>query len=79
MRATHVVGVLDDVEPGDGGSTFGGSREGGEDADGGGLAGAVVAEEAEDGAGGDVEVEVPQGPEIVEALADPLGLDRMAY
>ena len=47
----------------------------GEDADGGGLAGAVVAEQAEHGAGRHVEVEVAEGPEVVEALAEPLGPD----
>ena len=54
---------------------LGGLAERGEDADGGGLAGAVVAEQAEDGAGGDVEVEVPQGPQVAEALAEALGVD----
>ena len=54
----------------------GGRGQRGEDADGRGLAGAVVAEQAEHGAGGDVEVEVAQGPEVAEALAEAAGVGR---
>jgi hypothetical protein len=36
-----------------------------------------VAEEAEDAAGLDVEVKVPHGPEVVIALAEPMGSDAV--
>ena len=67
-----------DVDAGDRGRALGGRRERGEDADGGGLAGAVVAEQAEDGAGRDVEVEVAQRPEVAVALAEAAGDDAAA-
>ena len=67
----HRGGLVDDVEPGDGGAALGRLAERGEDADRGGLAGAVVAEQAEDGAGRDVEVEVAQRPQVAEPLAQP--------
>ena len=54
-----------------------GLAQGGEDADGGGLAGAVVAEQPEHGAGRDVEVEVAEGPQVVEPLAEALGPDTV--
>jgi hypothetical protein len=49
--------------------------KGSEDTYGGCLAGAVVAEEAEHCAGRNVEVEVAQGPEVAEALAEAAGDD----
>ena len=75
--AAHLVGLVDDVEAGHRPRALGGDGEGGEDADRGGLAGAVVAEEAEHGAGRHVEVEVAEGPEVVVALAEPLGPDAV--
>ena len=60
--AAHGAGVGDDVDAGDRGRALGGRRERGEDADGRGLARAVVAEQAEHGARRDVEVEVAQRP-----------------
>ena len=54
-RAAHPVGVAQHVVPGDGGRTGVGAGQGGEDLDGGGLAGAVGAEEPEDRACLDVE------------------------
>ena len=71
----HRGGVGDDVEAGDAWRAPSvGVRERGEDADRGGLAGAVVAEQAEHGARRHVEVEVAQGPEVAEALAEALGV-----
>ena len=55
-----------------------GCGERGEDADRRGLARAVVAEQTEDRARGDVEVEIPQRPEVAEALAQALGRDPAA-
>src|SRR6185437_12696180 len=45
------AGLADDVVPGDQGTARVGSQKRGEDADGGGLAGAVGPQQAEDGAG----------------------------
>ena len=69
----HGAGVGHHVDAGHGRRALGGRRQGGQDADGGGLAGAVVAEQAEDGAGGHVEVEVAQRPEVAVALAQAVG------
>ena len=74
IRRAHGGGVGDDVEAGDAGAAGGGQGERGEDADGGRLAGAVVAEQPEDGAGRDVEVEVAQRPQVAVALAEAVGL-----
>ena len=52
---------------------LGGLRQRGEDADRRGLARAVVAEQPEDRAGGHVEVEIPQRPEVAVALASGRG------
>ncbi|GAA3235892.1 hypothetical protein GCM10010468_69880 [Actinocorallia longicatena] len=68
-------GVPGDVMPGDGSGSGVGAQKGGEDADGGGLAGPVGAEQPVDGAGGDGEVEAVQGPDAAEALDEPLGVD----
>ena len=75
--AAHLIGLVDDVEAGHRPRALGGDGEGGEDADRGGLAGAVVAEQAEHGAGRHVEVEIAEGPEVVVALAEPLGPDAV--
>jgi hypothetical protein len=53
-----------------------GSQEGGEHPDRGRLAGAVRAEQAADGAGGDRQVEPVERPGVAEALVEALGLDR---
>ena len=76
MRAPHGVRVGDDVEAGDRRRALGRHGERGEDADGGGLARAVVAEQPEDRAGGDVEIEVAQRPEVAEALAESRRRER---
>ena len=56
-----------------------GLEQGREDADGGGLAGAVRAEDAEDGAGGNGEVDPVEGLGGAEALPEPLGLDHEVW
>ena len=56
-------------------AALGRAQQRGQDAHGGGLAGAVVAEQAEHRALGDVEVDVAQRPEIAVALAEPFGED----
>ena len=67
-------GSAHDVDAGDRGRCpRSGCDERGEDADRGGLAGAVVAEQTEDRARRDVEVEVAQRPEVAEALAQARG------
>jgi hypothetical protein len=53
----------------------GGRQQRGEDANGGGLARAVVAEEAEDGAGLDGEVEAAEGLGAPERPAEAVGQD----
>ena len=50
-----------------------------EDADGGGLTGAVWAEDTEDGAGGNGEVDPVEGLGGAEALPEPLGLDHEVW
>ena len=73
MRRADLRRSRDDVEAGDARRALGRLEQRRQDADGGGLAGAVVAEQPEDGAGGDVEVEVAQRPEVAEALAEAGG------
>jgi hypothetical protein len=63
-----LVGLGCHVVAGNGGAAFVGGDEGGEDVDGGGLAGAVRAEEAEDGALFDVQVDSVDGGYRAEAL-----------
>src|SRR5581483_9149866 len=62
-------GLRGDIEPGYPCRAFGRLGERGEDADGRGLAGTVVAQETEHGSGLDLEVEVAKGPQIAEPLA----------
>src|SRR5262249_32571353 len=64
-----------DVEAGHRGPTFGGLRQRGEDTDRRRLAGAVVAEQAEHGPRPHLEVQVAQGPQVAEALAEALDHD----
>ena len=71
----HLVGLPDDVEPEDRGATGVGLEDRGEDADGGGLAGAVGAEQSEDGAGGHGEVDAVEGVHVAEVLHQTLGED----
>jgi hypothetical protein len=60
--AAHLVGGRDDVEPVDHHPTGCGANEGGEDADEGGLAGAVVAEHPERGAATGLQVDAVERP-----------------
>ena len=71
--------VAHDVVAADGGRALGRRGQRGEHADGRGLAGAVVAEQAEDGAGGDVEVEVAHRPQLAVALAEAGGDDAVVW
>jgi hypothetical protein len=71
----HGGRVGDDVVPGHQGAALGGLQERGEDPHRGRLAGAVVAEQAEDRALRHVEVDVAQRPKIVVAPAEPFGED----
>ena len=68
-----------DVQPGDPGAARVGLQQGREDPDGGGLAGAVRAEDAEDGAlpGGQVDPGERLG--LAEALGEAVGLDGVRH
>jgi hypothetical protein len=68
-------GVGDGVEAEDLDAAGGGGEEAGEHLDGGGLAGAVGAEEAEELTGGDGEVDVLDGGEVAEAAGEAGGDD----
>ena len=74
--AAHRRRVGDDVQAVDARGAGRRLGECGEDADRGGLARAVVAEQPEDRAGRHVEIEVAQRPQIAVALAQLLGDDR---
>ncbi|GAA3087142.1 hypothetical protein GCM10010336_07120 [Streptomyces goshikiensis] len=67
--------MLEDVDPGDDGLAAVGLEQGGQDAHGGGLAGAVGAEQAQHGAFGDIEVHAVQSPDITEGLDQTLGVN----
>ena len=64
------VGVGEDIDAADAGGAGGRPQEGGEHADGGGLPGAVLAEEAEDLSLGDVEVDAIDGADIGREVLD---------
>ena len=70
------LGVAHDVEPGDLGAPAVGLEQRREDPHRGRLAGAVGAEQAEDGAGLDLEVEAVERARLAEALDEALGADR---
>ena len=72
-------GSRGDVEPADPGGADVGLEQRREDADGGGLTGAVRAEDTEDGAGGNGEVDPVEGLGGAEALPEPLGLDHEVW
>ena len=65
--------VAQHVVSGDGAGARVGAGEGGEDLDGGGLAGAVGPEEPEDGAGFDGDVHAAQGGHITGVGLDQVG------
>ena len=73
--AADAVGLRPDVEPGDPGDAVVGADERGEDADHGGLAGAVGPEQGVDGAGGHGEVDAAQDGVLAVGLRDPGDLD----
>ena len=80
-RAADIVGLADHVVAGYERRAGGGAEEGGEDADQGGLAGAVGAEEAVDLSGVDLEVEVvdgADGAELTDEGRDFDGVGRRA-
>ena len=72
----HGGGLAGHVVAGHPGLAGVGAHQGGQDPNGGGLAGAVGAEEPEHGAGWDGQVQVLQGVDLPEGLAQPFGLDR---
>ena len=71
-----ICGSLDDVVAEDLGPAAVGAQQGGEHADGGGLAGAVRAEHAVDGAGANGQVDAVDGAVVAEDLDEALGLHR---
>ena len=73
----YVVGVAGHVDARHGRPAGGGLEQGGEDADGGGLAGAVGPEQAVHGAVGDGEVDAVDGLDVAEVLDEPVGDDRV--
>src|SRR2546430_6762 len=73
--APHGVRLAGDVEAEHRRVAGVGPQERGEDTDGGGLAGAVRAQEPEDGAGRNLEVDSVEGGEVAEALHDPVDDD----
>ena len=75
-RLAHGPRLADDVVAGHERAAGGGGEERGEDADGGRLAGAVVAQQPEHGARLDAQVETAQRLGLPEALAQVLGEDR---
>nr|WP_281273524.1 hypothetical protein [Euzebya pacifica] len=73
--AAQGLRLLHHVEPRDRRAAAGGLQQGREDADEGGLPGAVGAEQPEDGALGNLEVDTPQGVDVAEGLGDSLDAD----
>ena len=73
MRRCSVDGVAPRVVAEDGGLAGGGAGEPEQDADGGGLARAVRAEEAVDLTGFDVEVEAVEGVDLAVVLDETAG------
>jgi hypothetical protein len=67
--AADVVALGGDVEAGDARAPAGGTREGAEDVDRGGLPGTVGAEEAEHLAAADLEAHAPHRRDVAERLA----------
>jgi len=74
-RVTDGLGVGDDVVTEDTGLAGVGPQDRGEDPDGGRLAGAVGAEEAEHGAGRDGEIDPVEGGDVSEPLDEAGGDD----
>ena len=74
--AADLVGLADDVVAEDVGLAAVGAQQGGEHLHGGGLAGAVRAEDAVDRAGRHRQVDSVDGPGLTERLHEARGLDR---
>jgi hypothetical protein len=77
--AADLVRLGGDVVPADQGGAEVGLEQRREDADGGGLTRAVRAEDTEDGAGGNGEIDPVEGLGGAEALPEPLGLDHEVW
>jgi hypothetical protein len=78
-NSAHLGGVLDDVVTGDAGPAGVGAQQGGQDPDGGRLAGAVRSEHAQDGALTRGEADPVKGLGGAEALGQSLGLDGVGH
>ncbi len=75
----HGAGVATQVDAGDGGLALIGFEQGGEDAHGGGLAGAVGAQQAQHGPLGDGQVDAREGRHVAVALDEPAGGDHVGH
>ena len=67
--------LVEDVESGDPGLAGGGPEQGGQHADGGRLAAAVLSEETEDLSGTDTEIDAVDGLDLAEVLDQAVSLD----
>src|SRR5262249_14618447 len=74
--AAHLEGVPEDVEAVDGGGAGSGRQEAGKDPHGGGLAGAVGPEEADDAAARHVEGDVADGGVVAVELGESVNVDH---
>ena len=74
-----VAGFADHVVAEHGGGAGVGPEQRGEDADRGGLAGAVGAQQAEDGALPDAEIHAVEGAGVTECLDQPVRFDRVGH
>ena len=75
MSGPHRRGLGDDVVAGDAGDPGVRAQQRREDVDDRGLSGAVRAEQREDAAGRDVEVDAVEHDLVAEGLHEPFGLD----
>jgi hypothetical protein len=75
--STHLGGLGDGVEAGHERTAGGRQRQRREDADGGRLARSVVAEQAEDAAGGSVEARLAQRPDVAVGFGQTVGVDAV--
>jgi hypothetical protein len=77
-RAPYLVGPAQYVDARHGRGALVGAGQGGEDLDGGGLAGAVRAQQAEHGAARDGDVEPVEGTDALRLAPRRIGLDEAA-
>src|SRR5665213_1964740 len=68
--SSYLIRLAEDVESSDLGSAAVGGKQGGEDADGGGLAGAVAAKECADAAGTDLKADVHECMGLAERTGE---------